>query len=157
MKKVCCFTGHRQLSKEKLPEIMERLERVVDRLIGEGYTDFISGGAIGFDTLAAFLVLEKKRAGHGIRLILAVPCKDQDRLWTAQQKENYRAMISGADEVAAVSEEAYAPGCMAERNRYMVDRADCVIACYYRRNSGTFQTVKETKRKGKRIINIALP
>ena len=36
--------------------------------------NFISGGALGFDQIAASLVITKKQQGLGIRLIFALPC-----------------------------------------------------------------------------------
>ena len=54
-KLTCCFTGHRLLPKDRLDEITLRLSRQVDEMIAQGVCRFISGGALGFDQLAALV------------------------------------------------------------------------------------------------------
>jgi len=84
-----------------------------------------------------------------------LPCKNQDELWTDEQKKLYRDLLTEADEVIYVSEE-YTDGCMKKRNRYMVDQsAHCICAHLYPM-SGTEQTIKYAQRKGLRIINVAV-
>ena len=41
------------------------------------------------------------------------------------------------------------------RNRYMVERADLVIACITRSRGGAYQTYLHARRKGKAMINLA--
>ena len=56
--KTCCFTGHRRIPADDLPAVAAALRREVLRLCREeGITVFLSGGALGFDTLAAETVL----------------------------------------------------------------------------------------------------
>jgi len=56
----CCFTGHRVLPANQIEGIIIRLDEEIDRLIVQGITDFISGGALGFDQIAASLIIAKK-------------------------------------------------------------------------------------------------
>lgn len=146
----CCFTGHRRLPNDQLKSIIKHLEEAVDALIARGVTDFISGGALGFDQLAAMLILKKREQGHRVRLILALPCKDQDRYWAEEQKEVYRHLQNEADEIIYVSE-SYFEGCMQKRNRYMVDRSACCV-CALLHPGGTAQTVAYARQKGLEIL-----
>lgn len=68
--KAACFTGHRTLPEENLPEIAERLENALIALIEQDYCYFSAGGALGFDTLAAQTVLRLRERYPQIRLIL---------------------------------------------------------------------------------------
>lgn len=68
----CCFSGHRKIPVDKIQLIVERLNHEIDDLIRHGVTDFISGGAPGFDHIAAALVIAKKEMGQKIRLIVSV-------------------------------------------------------------------------------------
>ena len=64
----CFFTGHRVIPEEDIPNIRNLLLRTCTLLITKyGVTDFITGGALGFDTLAARIVLELKQK-YDIRL-----------------------------------------------------------------------------------------
>ena len=47
--KTVCFSGHRIFS-DPDAEIKNRLIAVITNCIKDGYTNFISGGALGFDT-----------------------------------------------------------------------------------------------------------
>ncbi|HMM05930.1 MAG TPA: SLOG family protein [Clostridiales bacterium] len=150
----CCFTGHRKLPKEKIEQIIIRLDQEVENLINMGVTDFISGGALGFDQIAASLIIVKKEMGCKIRLIFALPCKNQDEFWSDKQKRLYHNIIAEVDEVIYVSEE-YANGCMKKRNRYMVDQSAYCICALLRPMSGTDQTVRYARQKELRVINVA--
>ena len=150
----CCFTGHRLLPREKLPGILMRLSAQVDALIAQGVTRFISGGALGFDQLAALVVLNKREdENKPIELIIAQPCRDQSKAWSDKEKQVYENILSQADEVVCLSEH-YFNGCMQIRNRYMVDHADHVIACMERLQGGTAQTVRYAVQKGLDVANV---
>lgn len=150
----CCFTGHRRLPLDKIEQIVKRLDREIESLISLGVTDFISGGALGFDQIAAALIVTKKEMGHPIRLIFALPCKNQDALWREEQKHLYHGLLGEADEVIYLSE-GYHEGCMKERNRYMVNRSAYCICALLHQQSGTAQTVKYARELGTKIINLA--
>jgi len=152
--KSCCFTGHRKLPMNKIEGIIKRLDCEVDNLINQGVTDFISGGALGFDQIAASLIVAKKEMGRDIRLIFALPCKNQDVTWNERQRKLYRDLLSEADELIYVSEE-YSDGCIKKRNCYMVDRSAHCVCALLCSHTGTAQTVKYARQKGLRIINVA--
>lgn len=152
--KTCCFTGHRRLPKEKIEQVVIRLNQEVEALISQGITNFISGGALGFDQIAASLIVAKKEMGYNVRLIFALPCRNQDELWNAEQKKLYHGLLGEAEEIIYVSEEYHA-GCMKKRNRYMVDQSAYCICAHLYTMSGTEQTVKYARRKGLRIIDVA--
>lgn len=92
------------MPKDKLEQIILRLNREIDSLISQGVTDFISGGALGFDQIAASLIIAKKEMGHKIRLIFALPCRNHDAFWSAKQKKLFQDLLLEADEVIYVSD-----------------------------------------------------
>lgn len=51
--RTCCFTGHRIISAQVVPQLKAELAQTVTRLIDQGVTQFVTGGALGFDTMAA--------------------------------------------------------------------------------------------------------
>lgn len=149
----CCFTGHRKLPADKIEGIMKNLDREIESLIASGVKDFISGGALGFDQIAAALIVVKKEMGRKIRLRFALPCKNQDELWTEKQRALYRGLLSEADKIIYISE-AYDDSCMKKRNSYMVENSGCCICALLYKRSGTGQTVCLAQKKGLRIINV---
>jgi len=151
----CCFTGHRTLSVKKAQRIVSRLNNEVDQLIKNGVTNFMSGGALGFDHIAASLVITKRQQGANIRLIFALPCRNQDETWTDRQKLLYRSLLREADEIRYVSEEN-TPESMGICNRYMVNNSAYCICAFKDRTDGTGQTVRYAQEKGVQVINVAM-
>jgi len=152
--KTCCFTGHRNIPQNGFPNIKKHLKNEIKNLINQGIKFFGSGGALGFDTLSAITVLELKKEFPHIKLILALPCKNQTKGWKEFDRAVYNLILDTADKILYISE-YYQSGCMHKRNRHLVDNSGYCI-CYLTHNSGgTFYTTNYAKEKNVKIINIA--
>ena len=105
LKQICCFTGHRKISAKMLDTVSERLKEIVNLVIQNGYRCFITGGAIGFDTLSAQTVLNAKQEHKRkkIKLILAIPCPEQANDWEKSNIDEYERIKTLADSVVYVS------------------------------------------------------
>lgn len=127
--KSICFTGHRSVNDKE--QAQNRLIKVLERLINNGATDFYTGGAVGFDTLAANAVLQLCKTYPHIKLHLVLPCckADQTAKWTAEQIAEYDRILLAADSIEYICEKYYC-GCMKARNARLVELANCCI-CYY--------------------------
>ena len=154
MGKICFFTGHRELPPDKIDEIGNLLERALRKLIESGYTEFRAGGALGFDTLAAQVVLFLRSKYPHIRLVLILPCKDQAKRWSERDQRIYEAIKEEADEVIYTSER-YFRGCMQKRNRCLADGSNGGICYLTKRTGGTAYTVDYAAKQGKPICNVA--
>lgn len=153
--KTCCFAGHRRLPKDNIQRIMIRLNQEIDNLISQGVTDFISGGALGFDQIAASVITAKKEMGYEVKLVFALPCRNQDVLWTTEQKKLYHGLLEEADEIVYVLE-TYTNDCMKKRNQYMVDRSLYCICAQIYSTGGTAQTVQYARQNRVKVINITI-
>ncbi len=151
--KSCCFSGHRIVRHEDREIIIRNLPVLLEELYANGINTFISGGALGFDTIAADEVIRLRRRHPDVRLILALPCKEQAARWTDTQKTQYDNMLSSADDVLYISER-YLPGCMQKRNRFMVDNCMTIIVYIQSASSGTGYTTKYALDNERNIINI---
>ena len=151
MGKVCCFTGHRQLPKNEVESITKQIKNAMYELYQNGVDTFIAGGALGFDTLAALIVLKMKTKYPEVKLVLALPCKSQTKFWKENDIEIYESIKKQADQVIYLSEE-YTKECMLERNRYMVDNSNFVIAYCQKQTGGSAYTVEYAKKHGKTVI-----
>lgn len=147
----CCFTGHRQIEPADEPTLKAALKEQAVSLIERDVTQFYCGGALGFDTLAAACILELKQQNSGIRLLLALPCRGQEKYYNKYQKQLYHHIIEHADRVFYTAA-AYSAGCMHERNRFMVDNCAYCI-CYLRKQrGGTKYTAHYAERSGLKVI-----
>ena len=71
--KTVCFTGHRTIPMLKKWKIEKKLKDTLETLIEEGYCYFGAGGALGFDTIAAQIVLNLKKKSK-IQAIMIISC-----------------------------------------------------------------------------------
>ena len=151
MGKVCSFTGHRLLNDKD--EISKILFETVEHKIQDGFDHFLCGGAIGFDTVAGEVVLGL-REKHPIKLELVLPCKDQDKGWSAKDRSHFEYLLSNADKIRYITDNYY-DGCMQARNVYLVDNADLCIAYLVNQFGGTYFTVNYALKNNLEVINIA--
>lgn len=152
--KVACFSGHRKLP-EDFAELRTNLEKAIISLIERGVVFFGSGGALGFDQLAAETVLRLKEDYPYIRLVMVLPCppEQQSLKWNEQQKKRYYDLLDRADKVRVLSPN-YTRSCMLDRNRHLVNNSGYLI-CYLREHSGgTFYTVNYAEQQGLEILRL---
>ena len=150
----CCFTGHRQLPSHAPPAIRAGLEREIRAFLHQGGQYFGSGGALGFDTLAAQTVLDLREEFPQIRLILVLACADQTKLWPREEAVRLGRIRAEADKTVILSP-AYTPGCMQARNRHLARNSALCICYLNRRHGGTFHTVMCCEELGVRVVNLA--
>ena len=143
-----CFAGPRAA---KLPygetsveygRLEDALKAEIIGLVREGVSEFYTGGQTGIDTLAAQLVLSiREELGTTANLHLALPYRNMHAGFSALQRD--------ADTVSYLYDE-YAPGCYRERDRYMVERSDYLVAVAGSPtpHSGTHMTIGMAREKG---------
>lgn len=153
--KICCFTGHRTVPAEVRAQLIVRLDRLLEELFAQGFTEFRTGGARGFDTLAALRVLYLREKHREVRLSLILPCRDQTRGWPLGEKMIFEDILSRADS-ARVLYESYMPGCMHARNRALVKGSDLCVAYLTDRRGGTQYTCNYANAAGVPLYNIAI-
>ena len=157
-----CFTGHRPKglpwgydeTKESCVLFKNTIYAIIEKTIINGYTYFITGMALGIDMICAEIVLELKKKYKNIMLECAIPCINQEKRWTLPQQERYNQILSKADIIKYVNKSEYNDNCMKERNKYMVENSDVVIAVWNGYPSGTSNTIKLAKDIGKQVIII---
>ena len=147
--KTLAVTGHRNLK----PDLdIEKLENEFLDQIENGIDTFLVGMAIGFDAIC-FQILEKIRLNENIKIIACIPCADQSKKFSFNQKLEYNRALESANDKIYISQ-SYTPYCMMKRNMFMVDNSS-VLVCYLRENKGgTYNTVKYAKTQGLNIINV---
>jgi len=149
-----CFSGHRNIAEKDLPRLMQRLDETIESLIERGVVFYGAGGAIGFDTLASLAVLKYRKRNPAVKLILVLPCANQDERWSKTDKQTYRHLLNGADKIKYVSERPYFDGCMEARNLHLVQNSGVCVAYMKRARSGTSQTVRLAREHGLTVINL---
>ena len=159
---ICCVTGHRP-SRFPFPRTEENsdfirylseLNKTIEQLINYGFDHFISGMADGADLDFAHCILGFQQRGHKITLEGALPYPIKDIEY--QTADIRKKLIGRCDSVTVVSDH-YFRGCMHKRNRYMVDKAELVLAIWNRESKGgTWSTIEYATARKKEIRYIYL-
>lgn len=157
--KTCFFSGHRRIPKNQIEHIKQKVRAYICELANTGVTHFIAGGALGFDTLCADMIIELQESSiefaQKVRLSLYLPCYDQTRNWSAEDKYHFNMIKFKASDCKYITNDTYTADCMRKRNYAMVDSSDMGIVYLTRYKSGTSQTVAYAEKKGHKIINVA--
>ncbi len=151
--KNCSFTGHRVILAEHVLPLTELLTKAIEYAYSNGCRNFYCGGALGFDTMAAKLIISMRMKYSDMRLFLLLPCKNQSENWTSSEMGMYDFILSEADEVIYTSEE-YKRGCMKIRNERLAEVCDIMIAFCGRMQSGSAQTLKIAHSMEKTVLNL---
>jgi uncharacterized phage-like protein YoqJ len=122
---------------------------------------FLSGMAQGVDTWAAETVIAQRDAGaRHARLVAAIPFAGQERVWPQAAQERYRNILARADEVAVLRHPTSIPtpaqvaGWLHARNRWMIDRADLLVAVFDGSPGGTAEAVRYARDRGVPVARI---
>jgi len=119
------FTGHRDIT-----NIKDGINQLIDMALERGVTKFFNGMALGTDQLAAEVLIERQ-----LHWTAVIPCQNQDRLWTLQQKLKYKELLKSASNKIVLYPE-YTPGVMQARNQWMVKHSHICLAVYDSRLTG---------------------
>ncbi len=161
-KNICAFTGHRPSrfpwgydeSNQECVALKEILTGEIMRLTDIGVTNFLSGMAEGVDTWASVIVLALREKNPEIKLHCILPCKTQADNWSSTSQVLYRSILEQADSIIYVSRD-YHKKCMMERNKFMVNHADILLAvCREIPRSGTEATINYARKMSREIITI---
>lgn len=148
---ICTFLGHRKVYQSA---IEARLDAEIEKLL---QTDneflFLTGGMGQFDDMAASAVRAAKcrHSEKCITLTLVLPYMSNRLNTNKEYYQSYYDQIIIPEELNT----AYYKAAIQRRNRWMVDRADIVIAYISRDFGGALASVKYAQKHGKPVINIA--
>lgn len=150
--KIAAVTGHRpkslfgyDLMDPRYTAIRSAIKKIV---LDEGVTELWTGMALGTDMLAALAVIDLQDEGHDVRLNAAIPfVGHNDPRWPEKTRMLYEAILYRAARKDLVTDGGYSPWALELRNRYMVDRADVLVAVYKGIAGGTANCIRYARRK----------
>ncbi|KJS84812.1 SLOG family protein [Desulfosporosinus sp. BICA1-9] len=159
--KICCFTGY---SPSKLPfkndensiacvNLKILIYRETEAAIKDGYTHFICGFALGSDTYFAETVIGLRDRYPEITLEAALACETQAEHWPERDRDRYFGLLDKCDRETFVSR-SYYKGCYLDRNSYIVNQAQRLIAVFDDQFSGTMVTISKAKAKKLELVII---
>ena len=156
-KTTACFTGprpeklmtHWNESNPEIQRIKHQLFQTITELVTQkGYRLFLCGMARGIDLIAAETVLSVKAMLSDVALGAVIPYREQRFHQPEPWGKRYLAVLQKCDQVL-VLHQTYVPGCLIERNHYMVNNSSHLIAVYNGSpNGGTASTIRYAEKQG---------
>lgn len=159
--KICCFTGHRA---DKLPwgnneraveclTLKAAIADILSSLYADHFRHFICGMATGADMYFGEAVIALRDEHPDVTLEAAIPHAGQEIRWPRRWQDRYFRLAEECDKLT-VLHRSYTPDCMMDRNRYMVDRSQLLVAVYNGSPGGTRNTMLYAIRQGVKIIEL---
>ena len=140
---VITFCGHAEFHETEKYE--QRVLAILRNIVGDQPAEMFLGGYGGFDSFAYACCRKYKETHPQISLILVSPYLTEKK----GDQTKYDSVIY--PEI----EDRPPRWAIVYRNRYMVERADYVIAYVSHEWGGAFAMYRYAKNKGKRIWNLA--
>lgn len=146
MDKICCFAGHRFSWRNG--DIDQKVLETVEKLILDGFNVFYDGNHGDFDETCSWAVEKLKNKYPNVKLILVIT-------HYRYKKENFILPKRYDGSIYPDLENVYPKRKIIERNKWMVDNCDVLVARVTDELSvGAYKTVKYAQKKNKRIIFI---
>ena len=124
----------------------------VERAYGEGFCHFLCGMAQGSDLYFCEAVLALREKHPEVTIEAAIPFVDQAKRWPQADQLRRQRLLDQCNYETMVQHH-YSAGCMARRNRYMVDRSSLLIAVYDGHpRGGTLNTLTYAMRHGVKTV-----
>lgn len=152
-KRTACFTGHRKIPAYDIQNIEKQLDEIIEKLYQKGVIFYGAGGSYGFDMLAEMAVIRARNRHNEIKLILVLPCKNQDKYWTEDNKAAFAEIKNQSDKIVYTSE-ICSKDCMHKRNRHLVNFSGYCVAYLNKNSGGTAYTVNYARQNGLEIVNL---
>lgn len=157
------ITGHRpnklgndyNLTSPLILSIKQQIIDTLDEQKFKGGVDInnltlITGMALGIDTLFAKIAIE-----NNIPFIAAIPCAGQSSMWPAKSKQIYQDIVNHPLCTKEwISTLPYSPQLMQQRNKWMVDNCDLLIAVWDGTSGGTANCIKYANSINREIVRI---
>lgn len=146
---IVTFCGHDHFP--KLEKHEERILAFLEEKVGKQPADMYLGGYGGFDQFAYECCKKYQKTHPNISLVFVTPylMSDYQHNHLRFQKTMYDSVLYPEIENKP---KRYA---ILYRNKYMVEKADYVIAYVSHNWGGAYSTYQYAKRKGKNIFNLA--
>lgn len=143
------ITGHRTFDYPfDYPSLRQGINQLTNLALNRGIKTFLTGMALGTDTLAALIWAERYLTWKAI-----LPCSDQDSKWTYKQQQDYRQLLAKATEVKVLYPQ-YQQGVMQGRDAWLVKNSQLCLAVWDgRTEGGTYLTIEMARKAQLPIIS----
>lgn len=143
----CALTGHRELPRDfDKSALYDRLRLLLEG----GCENFLCGMAEGFDLEALSCLVWFKREKE-ICIEACLPYEGFGKGFSPKYRNMFEELLPRCDRKTVLFP-VYRDGCFLARDRYMVDRADILLAYCTKPTGGAAYTVRYAGKKGVPVL-----
>ncbi len=147
--RTCAFTGHRILKEDFS---FSALKEDILKIYNLGYDIFLCGMAKGFDLACFEAVLSLKEEYSDVKICAVIPCSDQAKYFSVEDKIKYNSFLEQAD-FTVLEEKTYYKNCMLKRNEFLVNNSSLLYAYFNgEKKGGTYYTISLAKKNQMEIV-----
>lgn len=140
---IITFCGHADFI--RTDDIKIKMMNILKTQIGDGSAEIFLGGYGAFDFFAYECCKKYKNTHPNVKLVFITPYLNRVK----ENPENYDEVV-----YPPLENVPYRLAIL-KRNRWMVEKADIIIAYVERESGGAYQSLKHAEKHHKCIINIA--
>ena len=141
--KTAFFIGDDQINRSSLNNLSQKLERTIDTLIKKEILYFGCAGLSEFGLLSVRAIMNARTKNPAIKMILILPYKQQYKIHTRLNPQDYDKILKDADKVVHVSEK-HSPDCYRKHILHLLKHSGVCVAY-----------VKHTQRETQKIVELA--
>lgn len=143
----CTFCGH---SNKSYYDIYDQLKTEIIKMADRGVTTFFSGGYGDFDLTCIAAVGEIKKDFPRIKNYIVLAYRDETHI----SKYEFICNRYNAETLYTLEDYVIPKFAITQRNKWMVDNSDYMIAFVDYTWGGAYTTLKYAKRKNSNILKI---
>lgn len=158
--KTIAFTGESVLTTSTgVPDrnlenvVRTELYYVLEECCNEGKDTFLCGMELGFDLLAAEVVLELKKSYPDIKLYAIIPFTGQEDEYDSEEKVRYRRINEATDGRQVIWSKDYSVLSYLKRNDFMIENCSEIIAYSNNNKTGAYYTVHKARKNNMDVLN----
>ena len=141
---ICSFFGHRDTGDAVEPELRTEIEKHITE---KNVDTFYLGGYGGFDALSASVLRKMQKTYPHIKIYIILAYMPNKK--NEFEKEQFETIYPEGLEFVPKKFAIF------QRNHWVVEQSDYLIACVRANYGGAYEALKYAKQKSKQIVNLA--
>ncbi len=136
---------------DNLEGVKKSISKLLDEIISKtDYVYFLNGLSIGYDLYVSQEILKIRNHNKKILLEAVLPYEEQSKNWNEKTRNDYYEIIEKSD-VDTLLQKYYSADCFKNRNKYMIDNSQVLIAIWNKKNNHLSHAIRYANSKGKPV------
>lgn len=126
----------------------------IEKAVRTGHHQFLCGFTAGIDFLFAETVLELREKNPSITLESVLAYESEAAAWDETIRDRYYDLLAQCSRERLL-QTRYTPGCLVQRNKYLVDHTDLLLTMTDGLLGNAMQAIEHAAQQGKSVLCIS--